>query len=44
MPPEPVTRIEMGNMVVSVTKHFNWFSKLMMKLLLQWDVKDIKKL
>lgn len=37
---KPKSVIQIGNITVYCTKKFNWFNKLMMKLIFGWEVKN----
>ena len=37
---KPKSTIQIGNITIYCTKKFNWFNKLMIRLIFSWDVKD----
>lgn len=41
--PKYKSEIKIGNMTVNIEKKFNWFNRLMMKLVFGWEVKNLKE-
>ena len=40
--PKTQSRLKIGNMVIHNTHHFNWFHRKMWKLLLGFDIENVK--
>lgn len=41
--PKPKSKIILGNLEIHITKKFNWFNRLMLRLVFGLDIKNVKE-